>query len=53
MHAAVMLKTNGTLVRLAKIPLNAGPVMAAIPTNAPDIALLLPRFSCSVSFAKK
>lgn len=49
---AVILKTNGTLVRLAKIPLNAGPMMAAIPTKAPEIALPFPLFSCSVALAK-
>ena len=34
------------------MPLNAGPIMAAIPTKAPEIALPLPLFSCSVAFAR-
>ena len=35
------------------IPPYAGPIIAANPTNAPEIATLLPRLDSSVRFAKK
>ena len=46
-----MLNTLGTEILLAKIPLIAGPTMAAIPTNEPVIALPLPCSSALRIFA--